>query len=44
LANRNRPVVQPTGPVGYGAGLQLIIRNIAQFGQWPAPLGNGLLG
>jgi hypothetical protein len=31
-------------PVGYGAGLQLIIRNITLFGQWPAPLDSGLLG
>src|SRR5271168_4561477 len=28
---------------GYGPGLQLIIRNIALFGQWPVSLGNGVL-
>jgi hypothetical protein len=37
LANRNRPV-------GYSASPLLSIRNITLFGQWPAPLGNGLLG
>jgi hypothetical protein len=31
-------------PVGYRVGLYLIIRNITLFGQWPTPLGNGLLG
>jgi hypothetical protein len=30
-------------PMAMG-GLQLIIRNITLFGQWPAPLGNGILG
>jgi hypothetical protein len=43
VANRHRPVATNL-PVGYGASLQLIIHNITPFGQWPAPLGNGLLG
>ena len=31
-------------PVGYSVSPLLSIRNITLFGQWPAPLGNGLLG
>jgi hypothetical protein len=31
-------------PVGYSASPMLITRNITLFGQWPASLGNGLLG
>jgi hypothetical protein len=44
VGQRNSTCCPTDWPIGYGACLQLIIRNITPFGQWPAPLGNGILG
>jgi hypothetical protein len=40
LANRNRPVVQPIGPLAIRAGLWLIIRMVCSIGQRATWLGN----